>query len=60
MDLGFLVVCGLVAPVVCCALYCLFTGLNPFRPRRWTDRALQMVAGMVGLFLVFLLFFGDS
>ena len=55
-----LIVSGYVALTACGVVYCLYTGLNPFKPRRWYDRAWRLIVAVVASYLQFLLLFGDS
>jgi hypothetical protein len=60
-DLFFYLVAWSVAALMeFGALYCLFTGLNPFQRRRWYDRVWRVVVAVVGSLLVYLFLFGDS
>ena len=55
-----LVVASYVVLTGCGVAYCLYTGLNPFHPRRWYHRAWRLIVAVVASCLVLLLLFGDS
>ena len=55
-----LIVSSYVVLRACGVAYCLYTGLNPFQPRRWYHRAWRVLVAVVASYLVLLLLFGDS
>jgi hypothetical protein len=55
-----LIVFSYVVLTVCGVAFCLYTGLNPFQPRRWHDRAWRVFVAAVASCLVLLLLLGDS
>ena len=55
-----LIVPSYVVLTACGVAYCLYTGLNPFQPRRWYHRAWRLIVAVVASWLVYVLLFGDS
>ena len=57
---SYVVFLAFVVLAACGVVYCLYTGFNPFQPRRWYDRAGRVIVAVVAFCLLFLLLFGDS
>jgi hypothetical protein len=55
-----LIVSSFVVLTACGAVYCLVTGLNPLRPRRWYHRGMAPDRRGASLYLLLLFLFGDS
>ena len=55
-----LVVSSYVGITACGVVYLLYTGLNPFQPRRWYNRAWRVIVAGVASCLLLLLLLGDS
>jgi hypothetical protein len=58
--LAYSLVWGLAAVLMCGAMYCGFTGVNPARRLHWYHRVSLVAVAIGGCFAVYLFLFGDS